>query len=506
MVRVAVATLSADVEGQMLALSGLEAGLGGPEPARAAQSAMTAALVARTPDFRAIPDHAGRLGAHRAAGDTPLLGEPVADVESGPRDPARHDYSDLTKGRTRVLGGRSHFECDTIGPVPGGGMNVRQSTAQRAPERTVRIVLDPRNIWRIGFVVIALLAVVALGRFVLAGGSGLLFTVLMAWFASLAIEPAVGRLSHRMRRGAATGLVMLAGVAFLAVFLALFGQLFVNQVARLVEGLPELVASGVDWANATLGTAYDFDKILADLSLTPERAASVAAQVAGGVLSVVGSVVGAVGTFFMFALLLFYLSADGPRLRRWIASLFPPHIQEKTVAVWDTTAEKTGRYVAARVVLALINSTASGIVFVIIGLPSWLALAIWTGLVAQFVPVIGTYISIVLPVIVGLLSPNPWLGLIVLGWAVVYQQIENLTIEPRISARAVNVHPAVSFASVILGTALFGVAGALLAIPIVAMLLALLDLYRTRYDVLPALDDPVTSAAGPVGTPGSDGA
>jgi predicted PurR-regulated permease PerM len=218
------------------------------------------------------------------------------------------------------------------------------------------------------------------------------------------------------------------------------------------------------------------------------------------VLAVLGSIAGAVGTFFIFALLLFYLSADGPRLRRWIASLFPPRVQETTVVVWDTTAEKTGRYVSARVILAAVNATTSGIVFLVIGLPSWLALGLWTGLVAQFVPAIGTYISIVLPVLVGLLSPNPWLGVMVLAWGVLYQQIENLTIEPRISARAVNVHPAVSFGSVILGTAMFGIAGALLAIPVVAMLLSLLDLYRTRYDILPSLavdDDGATGVPAP---------
>jgi len=132
-------------------------------------------------------------------------------------------------------------------------------------------------------------------------------------------------------------------------------------------------------------------------------------------------------------------------------------------------------------------------------------------MVAQFVPAIGTYISIVLPVLVGLLSPNPWLGVIVLGWGILYQQVENLTIEPRISARAVNVHPAVSFGSVILGTAMFGVAGALLAIPVVAMLLTLLDLYRTRYDVLPQLEDEFNDgvpssriAAGAGGSTGAD--
>jgi predicted PurR-regulated permease PerM len=131
----------------------------------------------------------------------------------------------------------------------------------------------------------------------------------------------------------------------------------------------------------------------------------------------------------------------------------------------------------------LINSTTTGIVFLIIGMPYWLALAIWTGVVAQFVPTIGTYIAIVLPVIVGLLSPTPWVGIAALVWALLYQQVENLTIEPRISARAVNVHPAVAFASVMLGAALFGVAGAFLAIPVIAMLLALLGIYGHRHEI-----------------------
>jgi len=357
----------------------------------------------------------------------------------------------------------------------------------REQVRSVRVLLDPGNVWRIGFVVLGVVLTALTARFVLQEGSSLLFTVLMAWFASLAMEPLVSRLAHRMKRGAATAVVMLGVVVFLVVFVVLFGQLFVEQVTQLVEAMPNLIRGTVDWVNGTLGTEYELAEILTNLNLTPEKAAGYAATVAGGVLAVLGSVAGAVASLFMFILFAFYLSADGPRLRRWIASLFPPRIQEVTVAVWDTTAEKTGRYVSVRVLLALINGTTSGVFFLIIGLPSWLALAIWTGLVAQFVPAIGTYISIVLPVIVGLLSPNPWLGVIVLGWAIVYQQVENLTIEPRLSARAVNVHPAVSFASAILGLALFGIAGALLAIPVVAMLLTLLDIYRTRYEVLPGL-------------------
>ena len=368
-----------------------------------------------------------------------------------------------------------------------------------------RVLLDPGNIWRTGMLVVALIALVVVVRFVLAQGSSLIFILVMAWFASLAMEPAVTRLARRMPRGAATGLVMASVVAFLVLFFALFGQLIAEQVANLVQSVPRLAQDGLAWVNRRLGTDYTVDDLLANIDLSPERAAGVASQLAGGVLALLGSIAGAVASFFMFALFLFYLSADGPRLRRWIASLFPPRVQEATVVVWDTTAEKTGRYVTARVVLAAVNATASGLVFLVIGLPSWLALGLWTGLVAQFVPAIGTYISIVLPVLVGLLSPNPWLGVIVLAWGFLYQQVENLTIEPRISARAVNVHPAVSFASVILGTAMFGIAGALLAIPVVAMLLSLLDLYRTRYELLPELahdDDDASSVTEGEESPG----
>ena len=384
-------------------------------------------------------------------------------------------------------------------------MRVRDLRTTQSPTAT-RVVLDPGNVWRIGWVVVGLIVVVLIIRGVLTSGYSLIFTVVMAWFASLAIEPAVSRLATRMRRGAATGLVMLGIVAFLVVFFTLFGQLIVDQVANLVRSVPDLARQLLDLVNSRFGTSYRLEDLVANIDLSPERAAGVASQLAGGVLAVLGSIAGFVASFFVFALLLFYLSADGPRLRRWIASLFPPRVQETTVVVWDTTAEKVGRYVGARVVLAAVNATATGIAFAIMGLPSWLALALWTGLVAQFVPAIGTYISIVLPALVGFLSPNPWLGVFVVAWGVLYQQVENLTIEPRISARAVNVHPAVSFASVILGTALFGIAGALLAIPVVAMLLTLLDLYRTRYDLVPELDaprdDPYPEAA-PIG-PGEE--
>ncbi|GAB2460760.1 AI-2E family transporter [Xylanimonas ulmi] len=369
----------------------------------------------------------------------------------------------------------------------------------------MKVVFEPGNIWRTGLVVLALIALAATVMAVLDAGGSLLFTVFTAWFVSLAMEPAVSRLARRMPRAAATGLVMLAVVLFLGTFFTLFGNLVVQQISSLVQGIPGLIDQALDWSYEQFGVRYSLEDLLAQVQANAGSAATFATQIAGGIVAVIGSIAGAVGTFFIFALMLFYLSADGPRLRRWMASLFPPRAQEATLVVWDTMADKTGRYVGARLLLATVNAFCSAIVFGVIGLPSWLALALWTGILAQFIPAIGTYISIALPVLVGLLSPNPWLGVIVLGWGVLYQQVENLTIEPRISSRAVNVHPAVSFGSVILGSSMFGIAGALLAVPVVAMLLSLLELYRTRYELVPALAADA-AAPDPGATRTSDGA
>ena len=151
--------------------------------------------------------------------------------------------------------------------------------------------------------------------------------------------------------------------------------------------------------------------------------------------------------------------------------------------------KKTGGYVAARVVLAAICGGITAIFLLIIGMPYWLALGVWTGVVSQFVPTVGTYIAIALPVVVGLTSADPVDGVLALIFALIYQQIENLTIEPKISADAVEMHPAVAFGAVILGAALFGVAGAFVAVPIAALLLSLVEIYSRTYDVLPQLGE-----------------
>jgi predicted PurR-regulated permease PerM len=360
---------------------------------------------------------------------------------------------------------------------------------------TVRLAYEPRDIWRAGVVLVGLTVLFLFGRFVLADGGLVLFTVIMSWLASIAMEPAVHRLATRMRRGLATGLVMLTILAAVVGFFTVFGNLLALQLRSFIASVPDILDSVFAWLNRSLGVDLDTQTVLNQVNLGPDQITGVATDLAGGLFGIVASVLGGVFSLFTLGLFTFYFSADAPRLKRWVARLMPPGHQEVFLTVWDIAVQKTGGYVAARVVLSAICAAITALWLAVIGMDYWLPLGIWTGIVSQFVPTIGTYIAIALPVVVGLSSSQPFDGVLALGFALVYQQIENLTIEPRISANAVDMHPAVAFGSVLLGGALFGVGGALVAIPVAALALALFEIYSRKYDLLPQLAHPAPGEA-----------
>lgn len=383
-------------------------------------------------------------------------------------------------------------------------LDLPMADEQSTPLSIREVRFSPRNVWRIGLVILALIALALFVQFLLREGGSVLFIVIMAWFAAIAMAPVVAWLSRFMKRGPATLLVMVSFILFAAFFLLAFGNLLVDQLVELARAVPDVISEALRRANERLGTDYEFGDILAMFEIETADLALYAGEIALGVLSFVTSLVGSVFSIFTFGLFLFYFSAQLPQFQRWVAGLFPERAQEFVMTAWKLTSQKTGGYIGARIILASINSFFTGIVFLLIDMPYWLPLALWTGIVAQFVPTIGTYISIALPVLVGLLSDRPVVGILALVWAILYQQVENLLIEPRISAKAVNVNPAVAFGSVLLGASLFGVAGAFLAIPVTAMLFAMLDTYGKRYELIEELrenDETRTAESG--GGPGT---
>ena len=354
-----------------------------------------------------------------------------------------------------------------------------------------------RPFWRRTWLVVGVLVLTLFVAFVVWRGASTIYYVLMAWFIALAMEPAVSKLATKMKRGVATGVVMLGVGLGLAIFVWIFGSLFIDQVKSFIAALPDIADNALAWFNRVTGSNVTFDTILDRLGITPGDIAAYADDVALGVLNVVGAILSGFFGLFILLFFVFYVSAGMPRLRQWIARRMRPDLQVPFLAAWDLTGIKVGGYIAARVVLAAVNSILSGIVFAVIGLPYWLPLALWTGIVAQFVPNVGTYISIALPVLVGLTSDEPVLGVYVLIWGIAYQQVENLTIEPRISARAVDLHPAVSFGAALLGAQLFGLSGALLGVPVAATVMAMLEIYKRRYELTAQTEERVAALVAP---------
>ena len=341
----------------------------------------------------------------------------------------------------------------------------------------------PGNVWRTGLVLLAVIAFGLVLRFLLEDGGTVIFTVLMSWFAAIAMAPVVDPLSRHMKRGFATILVMLGFLVFVVVFVLAFGSLLVDQLSQLVSRVPDIITAALDFVNTTFHQEFTLEGILDAVGAGNLDFGSIASSIGANVFGIIATVLGSVFGIFTFALFTFYLSAQGPQLQVWVTRLFPARQQGVVANIWRITAEKTGGYVGARIVLGTINARHQRD-RLLRDRSALLAAAGDLDRRGRAVRPDHRHLHRDRPAGARRsASDRPVTGIIALVWALLYQQVENLTIEPRISAKAVDVNPAVSFGAVLLGAALFGVAGAFLAVPVVAMMLALLDIYGKRYEL-----------------------
>lgn len=344
----------------------------------------------------------------------------------------------------------------------------------------------PRWLPKAMVLALALIACFQLGSWAFYQLIGLLTNILIAFFLALAIEPAVGRMAARgMRRGLATFLVFFAVALAAAGFVFLLGSMLAGQIVDMVEEFPKYLDLVINWTNHSFHSELSRVQVQ-DSLLHSDWLQKYVQNSASGVLDVSTTVLGGLFRLLTIFLFAFYFAADGPRLRRALCSVLPPSKQTEVLRAWEIAVDKTGGYLYSRGVMALISGVAHYILLVALNVPYAPALAVWVGLVSQFIPTIGTYLAGALPMLLAF-TVNPWYALWVLVFVVIYQQFENYGLQPKLTAKAVDIHPAVAFGSVIVGTALLGAVGALIAIPAVATLQAFLGAYVRRYDVT---DDP----------------
>jgi len=333
-------------------------------------------------------------------------------------------------------------------------------------------------------------------RYAFAQLGGLAVNVLVAFFVALALEPVVVWLvRHGWRRGAAAGAALGGSIVVVAGVLALFGNLFVQQLVQLVATLPAL------YTDVRAGIEARWDVTVPDSDdLVAQALEQWGQDVATGAISVGVSIVGVLFAITTILLIAYYVMAAGPRFRAAICAWLRPDRQQEVLTLWEITQVKVSDFISSRVVLAALSGVFTFVFLLFVQTPYALPLAVFTGVVSQFVPTIGTYIGGALPVAVALATQGPPQAIAVLVFIVAYQQVENLVFSPRVSARALEMNPAVSFVGVLGFGAVFGALGAFLALPVLATVQALGNTYLQRHELVDSTllrePDPASRAAG----------
>jgi predicted PurR-regulated permease PerM len=365
----------------------------------------------------------------------------------------------------------------------------------RAGQRGAGVLPDPRQL--LALIAIAVLSYAAI--LVIRSLRGVLVMLLVALFISFAVEPAVQWFARRgWRRGAATLAIFVGAALVLLGSVGSILPLLVDQVSALLRAVPDSVAEINDLLDRLPVVELQIDP---DADLNQELArlgrelggGGLASAATGNLLGAAGSVLGigatAVGLVFQLLTVLlvaFYMTADGPRLRAALARPLPAHRQRELLAIWEIAVTKTGGYIYSRVLLAAVAAAATAVVVALIGIPYALPLGLWVGVTGAFVPVVGTYLGGVLVIVVAL-AEDPPKALWAIAFFVVYQQLENYLIAPRLQSATMDVHPAVAFVSVIVGATLLGAVGALLALPAAAIIQAVTSTYVHRHALIDEL-------------------
>jgi predicted PurR-regulated permease PerM len=306
----------------------------------------------------------------------------------------------------------------------------------------------------------------------------------LAGFIAVAASGPVRYLERWMRRGLAIALVYTAVILMPFVIAAVLVPPIVDQANNLATNAPKYARDLTNTVQENK-TLHTLDKKYDLTGKIEEQAGKLPGKVgaAAGVLADVGAgIVSSIFAGVTILILSIFMAGAAPRWRSAFVRLHDEKRRQALNRLFDRTANAVGGYVRGALLQALIAGFSSWIVLEILGVPYPVALALVIALL-DLVPLVGATLGAIIVGIVTLFSDFPTATIVWAVWSVVYQQVENTVIQPRIQSRAVQVEPFVVLVAVLFGSTLFGVFGALLAIPAAATLqIAIYEysLYRRR--------------------------
>ena len=305
--------------------------------------------------------------------------------------------------------------------------------------------------------------------YLLITASQVLVLAALALFLAIGLEPAASWLvRHGFKRSLAVLTVLLTVVAAIGAFVAVATPALVTQVENLTTNLPKLAQQVNDnstWIGKLAAEVHLQDNVKSLLSQS-------GAGLADGVLGLSVGILSGVASMILVLVLTAYFLADMPRIRVGVYRLFPAGRRPRAILIGDQILVKVGAYVLGNLAISVITGVVTFAWLVAFNVPFALLLAIFVALV-DLIPVVGSTIGGIVVSLVALTVSLPT-AIATLIFYVVYQSLEGYVLVPPIIGRAVRVPAMVTAVAVVIGGAMLGLVGALVAIPLAAALLLVL--------------------------------
>ena len=336
--------------------------------------------------------------------------------------------------------------------------------------------------WRF-LVVVAAIAVLAYGLWYVR------LVALPAFVALLLSTILVPPARALRRRGLLSGLAT-AMVFFGALVLAIgLGTLVLPPFASELGRLADTVTGGAQELGRLIASGpfgLSHRQVQSAIDGLSDRLHASSGEIASGVLSgalILGQIVAAA---LLTLVLLFFYVKDGPRLWAWAVALFPEALRERVDRAGRTGWSVLGAYVRGQFLVATVDAVFIGIGIAVIGLPLVLPLAVLI-FVAAFIPIVGAFTAGAAAILIALVSKGAGAALAVLALNLCVQQLEGNVLYPVIMRHTIELHPVATLLIVGAGGVVAGIIGALVAVPIAAVVATVLPILRGR-EPSPALD------------------
>ena len=345
--------------------------------------------------------------------------------------------------------------------APYEGQMAAAESSSRGGER-VRTELDVSLSIRTVLLVAGVVAI----AWALASIASVLLVIFVSTFSIAVLSPVVTVMERRLRwsRRLSSVVLVLAMVIIIGALVLVVVQAIADAVRGFGDDLPRIVEEA---RRSDLGSFINSGSDSLDtLAQHAGEITSGVAKVSGGVADIGVSAFGGVALFLSVLFLTLFGLIDEPRLRRWIGGLLYRGERDRFLQVTDRIVQTTSRYMLGNLAISVICGTVYGVTALILGVPYPLALAVIAG-VLDLIPSIGATIAGIVVAIVAL-SVGPGALIAFLIVIVVYQQVENYVLQPTIIGKAARISGFTVLASVLAFGALFGLIGAIIAVPIAA--------------------------------------